>query len=105
MDLNLQLRGLIVLVRTELIALTVGLFAVVAFQCLTGKIRVRGLFVGFDGRFSATRLQLLMTTFAVALTYLLDPGHFMASPHSGIALTLGGSNLLYLVRKHHLLSG
>jgi hypothetical protein len=104
MQLDLQLAGLMALVRAELVVLMAALFAVVGFRCLTGRINLNGLFAGRDGRFSATRLQLLMTTFSVALTYLLDPASFSANSHNAMALTLGGSNLLYLVRKHYLLS-
>lgn len=104
MDLKLQLHGLIALVRGELIALTIGLFAVVAFQCLLGKIRLQGLFVGPDGRFSATRLQLLMTTLAVALNYLLQPHSLFSAGPAALGVAVGGSNLLYLARKYQLLS-
>ncbi len=104
MDLKLQLHGLIALVRGELIALTIAMFAVVAFQCLMGKIRLHGLFVGPDGHFSATRLQLLMTTLAVALNYMHEPERLFSASPVALGLTVGGSNLLYLARKYQLLS-
>jgi hypothetical protein len=105
MDVTLQLHGLVSLARVELIALTIGLFAVVALQCLTGRIGLNGLFAGPDGRFSPTRLQLLMTTLAVALGYLLGPDHLSSPTQIGTGLAVGGSNLLYLVRKYNLLLG
>lgn len=100
-----QLQGLVGVVRTELIALTLALIAVVAFRCLTGRIRLNGLLNAEDGRISATRVQLLMTTFTVALMYLLSPTEFSLSGQIGAGVAVGGSNLLYLVKKYRLLSG
>ena len=89
----------------------VGLFLVVAYQILTGKIDVKGLLRN-GGGFSVNCVQLLMITMGGALYYLLqvvaDP-NVMAEPAKlpGVPKELlyvtGGSGLFYLFGQYRSL--
>jgi hypothetical protein len=89
----------------------VGLFLVVTYQILTGKIEVKGLLRNGDG-FSVNRVQLLMITIGGALYYLLqvvaDP-NVMAEPAKlpgvpkELLYVMGGSGLAYLFGQYRSL--
>ena len=82
-----------------------GCLAVVAYKLVIGEISLAGLLHGKKpgGRaaFSPTRLQLLISTAAVAVIYL---GEVIANPRQdslphlplGIVAALGGSQAVYL---------
>jgi hypothetical protein len=82
-----------------------GCFAVVAYKLVSGKISLAGLLHSKEPReraaFSPTRLQLLISTAAVAVIYL---GEVIANPRQdslphlplGIVAALGGSQAVYL---------
>jgi len=85
--------------RIEMWVLLGSLAVVVAYQLLTGRISVRGLLSGDDGKPSASRVQLLIATLVAALTYLSQvvshPSEFPTVP-SWLLMGLAGSQIIYL---------
>ncbi len=87
--------------RYELWFFIVVLALIVTYQLLTRKINMEWLLYDDERNFSPGRLQLLMSTLAVASYYLLEvlshPGaaKFPEIPND-LLLILGGSNLFYL---------
>ena len=92
------------LLRMELAAFVFGLAAIIAYQLLTGRINLSGLFDQVDPAsqahsFSPARVQLLiMTLFGAGyfLSQILeDPSHLPDLPEALLAIQ-GGSGALYL---------
>ena len=78
----------------------VGLLLVVAYQILTGRINMRGVFSdSISSGFSPGRVQLLVLALVGALYYFLkvarDPAKFPDVP-AGLLLIMGGSSSIYL---------
>jgi hypothetical protein len=88
-----------------------SLFAVVAVRLLTGGINTAGLLYGlrregsiFRRYFSPERLQLLITTVAVALYYLASvlestESHVLPPIRQELVALTGGSHAVYLAGK------
>jgi hypothetical protein len=93
------------LISATIWSFVVGLFLVVAYQILTGKINVRGL-LSNGGGFSVNCVQLLMITTGGALYYLLqvvaDPAQLPGVPEELLAV-MGGSGLVYLFGQYRSL--
>ena len=85
--------------QIEIGVLLAALAIVVLYQMLTGRISLRGLLSGDDGKPSAARVQLLVATLVAALAYLAEvashPSEFPAVP-SWLLMGLAGSQIIYL---------
>ncbi len=92
------------LFRGETLILICGLAVIVGYQILTGQITLKGIFADKSGEFSASRVQMLMTSVIVAGSYIANPHMISSSSHVGVSALLGGSNLFYLIQKSRLLS-
>ena len=92
------------LLEAELVVFFAGLFGLIGFRLLTGRIRTRRLLYGArsDGSryLSPERIQLLVFTLGVALQYLLkvveNPGHGFPPVPQNMLNLLMGSNAVYL---------
>jgi hypothetical protein len=92
----------------EVLLFLTGLFGIIAFQLLTGRINTRNLLYGTkrngEKYFSPERIQLLVLTLAAALVYLRSvlisrhTGQFPPIP-KGMLQLLGSSNGVYLAGK------
>jgi hypothetical protein len=88
--------------------LLLALSGIVAYQLVTGKIHTKGLLSEKDntGRLSPGRTQLLLSTIAGAIYYILsiDPEmNSLPAPPDEILAVLAGSNLVYLGEKFYSL--
>lgn len=83
----------------------VGLFLLVAYLILTGKIDVKGLLQS-GGGFSVNCVQLLMMTLIGALYYLFqvvaDPAQLPGVPKEFL-FVMGGSGLVYVFGQYRSL--
>ncbi len=100
MDYSLLTR----LAKWETLLFVGGLAAIIAFRLVTGQINLKGLLWGrrSDGSLylSAERVQALLATLAIAMTYLLTAAHSVSGklpelPAEALEL-LGLSNVIYL---------
>jgi hypothetical protein len=105
---------LVLVARLEIWFILVGLFSVVGYQMLTGKINVRGLLTDReDGTFSTIRAQLLLSTILGAVYFLAQVAQGIAQDppklpevSEELLIALGGSNTVHLLAKgRNLLAG
>lgn len=97
---------MVLVLRIEIWCFLIGLAAIVFYRMLTGAIVTRGLLddKGQGLAFSPARLQLMISTVAVAFYYI---GNALNSAHTGqfptipneMLLVLGGSHTFYLGSK------
>jgi hypothetical protein len=89
----------------ELLAFLYGLAAIVAFQMLTGRINLKGLFQQKDGseQTSPERIQLLLATIAAASNYLGEVAKSTSGTLPDVSnnwlYLMGGSSGIYAVGK------
>jgi hypothetical protein len=89
----------------ELLGFLYGLAAVVAYQMLTGRINIMGLFQQKDGtaQTSPERIQLLLATIAAAASYLGEVAKStngtMPDVSNSWLYLMGGSSGIYTLRK------
>ncbi len=82
----------------------IGMALIVVWQLLTGRINLTGLLYeeSATGTYSPARVQLLVTTVATAMYYLMkvlhDPTQFPRIPQELLLLS-GGGNVVYLIGK------
>lgn len=93
---------MLVILRYELWLFTGGLAIIISYRLLNGAINTGCLFntKGSDGSYSPVRLQLFLGTLGFAIYYGYEcyrSKRFVSVP-AGLA-ALGGSNVLYVVRK------
>lgn len=94
------------MLRIEIWVFLIGLAVIVLFQMASGAINMKGLLNDKAGGagFSPARLQLLLSTFAVAFYYIgqvatsAQTGEFPTVP-TEMLLILGGSHTFYLGSK------
>lgn len=83
----------------------IGLYLIVAYQMLTGRIGLAGLLRDkSSGDFDSGRLQMFVVTLLVAGAMFLRldemaTTHRLSLPSDWLLLVLGGSQGLYMVRK------
>jgi hypothetical protein len=89
----------------ELLGFLYGLAAIVAFQMLTGRINLKGLFQQKDGsaQTSPERVQLLLATIAAAANYLGEVAKSSTGTMPDVSnnwlYPMGGSGGIYALRK------
>lgn len=94
------------MLRIEIWGFLIALFVIVMVQIISGAINTKGLLddKGSAGGFSPARLQLLLSTFAVAFYYIgavmtsVETGKFPTVPNE-MLLVLAGSHTFYLGSK------
>lgn len=93
------------ILHLELLGFLYGLAGIVAYQMLTGRINLKGLFQRKDGsaQTSPERIQLLLATIAAAANYLGEvaksPGGTMPDVSNQWLYLMGGSSGIYALRK------
>ncbi len=93
------------ILHLELLGFLYGLAAIVAFQMLTGRINLKGLFQQKDGsaQTSPERIQLLLATIAAAANYLGEVAKSSTGTMPDVSnnwlYLMGGSSGIYAVAK------
>ena len=98
---------LVLIIRFEIWFILIGLFSIVSYQMLTGKINTRGLLKDkTSDTFSPSRVQMLVLTFIGTVIFLsrllgslryLNPT--MPEIPDELLLAMGGSHAFYLFSK------
>lgn len=89
----------------EALLFTYGMLAIVAWKALTSGINMRGLLMDKTptGQVSPERVQLLISTFVLAIEYVRKAGAMEGTSfpqiEPGWLYLFGGSSLIYSMRK------
>lgn len=100
------MKTILLTLQIELWIFLSGLAVIIAYRMLTGAINTKGLLSDKGNRleFSPARLQLLLTTLAIAFYYIgeiltnVEKGKFPTIPNE-MFFVLGGSHAFYLGSK------
>jgi hypothetical protein len=99
------MKTILLTLQIEVWVFLAGLAGIIAYRLLTGAINTKGLLLdkGNHHSFSPARLQLFLTTLAIAVYYIGEVlatkrGEFPTIPRE-MFLVLGGSHAFYLGSK------